>query len=87
LRYWGGRDKGEGGFETVFNDKKFMKNIVKERKDNASKAEDDVVDEEPPSSDPAAERATLREAPLSLAINIPGGEAIKILALSLAVRR
>jgi hypothetical protein len=30
----------------VFNDKKFMKNIVKE-KDNASKAEDDVVDEEP----------------------------------------
>jgi uncharacterized heparinase superfamily protein len=68
----------------VFNDKKFLKNIVKERKDNVSKPKT--------MSRTRTHRLTqLQNERLCVRPTVPRhqypGEAIKILALSLAVRR
>lgn len=76
--------------EAVFNDKKFMKNVIKERKaapvTEAKAAAPETTDAQ---LDDLCRRLrheneALRKALLSLASTIAGGDAITILALSLA---
>jgi hypothetical protein len=76
--------------EAVFNDKKFMKNVVKERKAAAPVTEAEAAPETADAQQDDLcrrlrhENEALRKALLSLASTIAGGDAITILALSLA---
>lgn len=74
--------------EAVFNDKKFMKNVVKERKSTVTVEKTDIPETVDPQHDMCLrlrhENEALRKALMSLAKDLPGGEAITILALSIA---